>query len=1380
MKKTKLARTKAAQINKLKSKKTLKYVLGGVGIILVSSVSGAAYLFLNLDHYRSKINQLVLENTGYQLNYTRLTTGFDDFEPNLRISNLSLTNPKTQQTFFKLKHINLTLSYRSLFYLQPIFSDIGLSGSSLNFEYDQYNNLLLNHEILTNLATPSTSTFDWENFLLQQKNISLSNIDLILLDSKHKIRPLIIDKFYFNAQNTGSNQHHLNFNINFPRSHMEAKLDFTGSKLSQINDWSDGTLQVNNIGTKGYLINLTAKVAAGQLKSIDTTLDSNQQLINPYTIQVANISDFKGHISVKQLSSQRYQLDAPDLMVKTRYGYLFEHASINGELSLGAGGYLNVSKLKLAGINNFLKISDISDKLTLSGVIDSVNLNWKGKLFKPYDFNLATAFTDVSINSNESEVPSFNHLNGSINARESSGQIKLKLTNASFSYPKYIYQSYQINQFNSELNWQLESNNNVNLTWQQTNLQTPELNLTSFGNYKQAESHLNATINLNYLKLNQIYKLLPTSFSKATLKDLQTNLKAGSLNNIQIKINGKPQNFPFKNESGSFSLNGELRNTNYNFMPKWLGLTNLNGNLAIKNQNLTLKLNSGNLDQLSLNNTLFSINDITQNHLTMTGNIKINGSHEDYLDYFRQSPYATQITTLEDQLTKLTGNAQTNIILSLPLDNQQRLKFSGAYNLENSQLAFKSPALELSEIQGKLNFSQNGIETSRISAKTLNSIFEFHLLNQNELEISSPNFDYESAAALIEPQLTQLIHGNAPVMIKYNLQHQEIQFQSNLVGVQINAPAPLAKSESSTVSNLAVKLNLAPEEHRTLNFNYANQLAAHASFDRDFQLTNLYIGLGTNNLTPKINSSEESSPITIQAYLEQTHLQEWASFFKQLKPAESVNNNESQVLLSAEEQEQNESSTDFSQESETIHPHGLWPIHMTLNTNAFWLNNYNIVGGELKLQIDPELINAQLTTPDIEGSAEYLVEKNKLNLDLQRLILSSKNFYIPTESRNALGIESPAQYSESQIIAAFNLVSSESNPLSESNLATYPVLATVSLALQESDPLTYEDEDVASDENGGDFKNESAPKINIEKPKEVPNLPTTNLKIRNLYLEDYYWGSLSGHIYQQDDSLYLENFMIRNHAAMTRFNLTNHCMSCNESGEYVALNLHSDIYNFASLVVKLNQGDMFSKGSGALDLSATWPGGLSDFKRDQLNVRVGLNVNDGVLVHINPGLFGALMGVINLSALNISNINHFNFNSFFGKSLAYKNLNANIHMQNDVIEIENLDLLGDVAKINSFGNYYPQSNTVDTYLTVEPRLGGTIATTAGIVTLNPIIGMFVYFGEKLIGDPINKALAISYHVQGNIESPTMTQTKISKQLMQNFKSSLDFLQPGND
>lgn len=1373
MNKTKSPTPQATPKKILKPQKALKYLGYGASIIVVGSVFSVGYLFINLDHYQSKINRLILKQTGYQVSYLRLTTGFDGLEPNLRISNLSLRNPKTQQVFFKIKQINLTLSYSSLVYLQPIFSEISLSGSTLNLEYDAHNNLLLNHEILTNLAISSTSNFDWEKLFLQQKNVSVANINLSLLDSKHKIHPMIIDKLYFHAQNLGSNQHNLNLNVKFPNSHLEAKLNFDGAKLSQIDSWENGLLHINSVGNKGYLLDLNAKVDDGELKLIETTLDSNQQPVNSYTNQIANISDFKGHLSVKQITPQGYIISAPDLVLKTRYGYLFDHASIDGGFTLGTGGYLNLKRLKLAGVNNLLKISDINDKLTLSGTIDTVNLAWKGKILKPYDFNLTTNFSDLTLSSTEASIPSFNHLNGLINARESYGQIKLTMNNGTLSYPKFLYQPYQIQHFNSELNWKIESNNKVNLAWQQTNLQMPEINLSSFGNYRQVESSVNATIALNSLKLNQVYKILPTTVSKATIKDLQKNLTTGSLNKTIIKINGNPEKFPFKHESGSFTLNGEMNNTSYNFTPKWSGFTNMNGKLSAKNQSVNLKVTSANLNKLSLQGTNLGINDISQKHMTLIGDIHIAGSHEDYLDYASQSPYQAQVTALEDQITQITGSAHTNIKLNLPLDTPNHLKFSGSYTIESSQVSLKSPIMSISTIQGKLNFSQNGLEKSTVKAQTLNSPLELNLLNRNELSINSANLDYESVATLIKPQLLQVIHGSAPANVTYNLTTQQLQFHSNLFGVQIMAPAPLAKAES-TSSNLDLSLNLTTDHHQ-LQVNYAQQLAAQANFDSKFSLTKLYLGVGSNNLVPPATTIE-SAPININVFLEQTLINEWANFFKKLRSSESHSNeSESQEVLSEADLKQDESKENESHPEYTpVIEHKLWPINMNLTTNAFWLSNYNIVGGKVNLQIDPESIVAQIATPDIEGNAEYLITENKLNVDLQRLIFSSKNFYTAAESKP----ESLPQYTESQILTAFALVGGESNPLSESNLESYPILAGIHQILQAPDP-------VVEDEEANEYEylptlGESATEVPPlkEEPKEILDLPTTNIRIHDLYLEDYYWGSLSGHVYQQGDSLYLENFVIRNQALLTHFNLTNHCMSCsNEGGGYVALNLHSDIHNFGSFVIKLNQGDMFSKGNGTLDVSAEWPGGLADFKRDKVNARANLNINDGTLVHVNPGLFGALMGVINFSALNISNINHFSLNSFFGKSLAYKNLSANINMQNDVVEIENLELLGDVAKINSFGNYYPESNTVDTYVTVEPRIGGTVATTAGIITLNPIIGIFVYLGEKLIGDPINKALAISYHVEGNIENPTMKQTKISKQLMQNFKSSLNFLQP---
>jgi uncharacterized protein YhdP len=132
-------------------------------------------------------------------------------------------------------------------------------------------------------------------------------------------------------------------------------------------------------------------------------------------------------------------------------------------------------------------------------------------------------------------------------------------------------------------------------------------------------------------------------------------------------------------------------------------------------------------------------------------------------------------------------------------------------------------------------------------------------------------------------------------------------------------------------------------------------------------------------------------------------------------------------------------------------------------------------------------------------------------------------------------------------------------------------------------------------------------------------------------------------------------------------------------------------------------------------------------------------------------------------------------NSFFGKGFAFDTLNTKLYLNNNQIKIQTFEMVGPIAAVNTFGNLDFANNQIDTFLTLEPRLGGTVATTAGIVTLNPFIGFFVYAAEYLVGEPINKALAMSFHISGNMESPVMTPTKINKQIINNFTSSLNIL-----
>ena len=1341
---------------KFKLKSYAKYTGISLGLITAISIGSASYLFLTLDNHRKTIQKLVLEASGYAFNYDRLKTDFNTHaEPHLKITNLSLTNPQTKNTFFNLKELDLNLSYWSILYLQPIFSSIKIVGSSLYFEYNHKNDLILNDEVITNLAAESQTNFDFEEWFLNQKHIKINDLNLVLLDSKHKIQPFIVQNIDFENQNNDF-QHSYQLKVSFAHSHLATDFNFFGQRLSEPRDWNDANLVVYNVGNQGYLVNLSAKVDDGQLKFIRAELDSNQQILKDYFHDLSTISNFKGTILFKQESGLNYSLSAPDLIINTRYGYLFDHASINGKIKLGQGGSLEVNKLKLAGINNLLKISKISNDLTMDGSIDLLRLNWQGKLLKPHDFNLISVFSDIKLSSQESNIPSFDNLSGTLNARESSGELNLALQNSTIDYPKFLYYPYKWKNFSSTLNWQLESNNKVQLSWEKTQLQTDELQLDTTGSYNQQKNQLSILANINYLNLPNLYRLLPKTVSASVVNDLKSNLRNGKITDLNIKLDGTPESFPFKSGGGKFTLNGNFSNVDYTLMPKWTPVTNLSGILTGIDQTITANIKTANLGQLQINNTKLGINDTTQDNLILIADGQILGTHNQFIDYITHSPYNAEVNQLEQWL-EINGNAIAKFKAVLPLDHPQRLKLSGYYDVGNSQISLKQADININNIQGKVNFSQAGIQASNLTANMLDSDIELKALSNSKFELHSPNLNVSHIIESYFAPLESVITGQTQFDVSYDTHTNQLNVQSNLQGITINAPDPLGKFESETMllQGSYILGNQLPQANLTIGNNIIN---AQAHFDKSNNLHKLLIGIGTNQFNS--TSTHESAPIIVKAKLDNTFVNQWVEFFSTI-----MANKEKQATLKSTESTTSESnSNSLNDESSS-----LYPILFELNTNAIWLNNYNIVGGKISSLITTNEINTTINTPDIEGDIDYFIDENQVNAHLKRLIFSSANFYHGDLSQYVLpvSLESNMVYTQaSESTLAFESTNWLNNQLNNKKSAQQ--YFDLEKLLQES-ATTLSKDNLA-------IESATESQIISNEPTTIPNI---NLIIDNLYLENYYWGYLSGNIYQHDDSLFIENFSVENNAATTHFNLVNHCLSCTQSEKYVAVNAHSDIKDFGLFITKADQGNIFKKGQGTLDISAIWQGGISDYQRENVVLRADIDINDGVLLKVNPGLFGALMGVINMSSINVTNLNHFNFNSFFGKSFAFKNFSSSLLLESDVLKIEKIQMLGDVANVNAFGDYYLESNTINTYLTVEPRLAGTAATTAGIVTLNPLIGVLVYIGEKLIGDPINKALAISYHVEGNVESPTMTQTKISKQLMQNFKSSLNFLKPDN-
>lgn len=1328
---------------------------GGCILAIGGCIGIASILFLNADRYKNDLQTIVQNSTGFNLDYDKLKTGFTWYgQPYIIINNLRVSSIENHNQFFKLKQLHLTLSYASLWHFMPIFEQIIASDSDLNFEFDKNNHLLLNRQLILDLNHPTKSDFNFSKWLIYQKNIDVKNIDVVVLDSKHEILPLIIDDIKFNLNHDNDYENQLSLEAKLAHSKIKWQLEFDGDDLNDYKTWSDAVITVNSIGNRGYLVNAKAEVHDGEIQYIKGNLDSNKNTFTSYSKDYGDVNNFKGQLSFVKTDTDKYKLTASDLTLNTEYGYLFRDAKIDGNVKFDHGGSLNVTNLNLSGLNSLLKYSQNEQRLEFSGDIKTVNVKWSGKMLKPEDLNFTTTFQNVALKSSAENIPSFNNLSGSIYAEKSTGTAQLVMNNSQISAPKYLHQPIKIAQLQSSIKWQIESHNTINVSWLNSSIKTPDFNILTNGNFSQKESNLQSTIKIDNVNMANIYKYLPLSIDKATVNDLQKNL-TGHINDTTITINGNPRKLPFTNGGGKLAIIGKVNHANYLYANGWPKLSNVSGNISGTNQKLNFKTTSAEVGNLSISSGTISIADISSKSPMMTANGELNSNSKNFIDFILNTPLKKDIQSISEKIV-VDGTAKTLVKMQIPMERPEKLTLDGQYMMYDNTLSLKDDeSSNLQNISGKINFNQSGFRNGKLDAKLLGSNLEINIPNNHQIDALSPDFNYASLIDKINPKLETIISGRAKTNFAYDMNTEILKISSDLESVIINAPKPLQKVESIN-STLDVSINFKDNANTAIT-NYNNVLFNTTQFTPDWKIKKSQIGIGTNNLD--LAQDSDLYKISIKAKLENTYIDEWSSFVNQLSTDLKSDNKNDQIENDSESQ--NITNLDNKESEESI-----YPIGVEWNSNAFWYKNYNFDRGYSYFTVYPKLILGQIVTPDIEGKIAYSILDNHVSVDMHRLIIDSKNYSTPNykivesivSSSNESGT-AIVEESENTITEAFNPdVASLVKLKPESGINSINSLITKS-----------NDNQIANNEQDETIDNE----------ENIVNIPSVDFIIHNLYLQNYYLGEFRGNIFEQHDELYMDNATIKNNAGITRINMINHCVSCEDSNnKYVALNIHSDVNNFGNTMLKIDQGDMFKNGSGSADISAIWSGGIEDFNAQNLIAYASIYMKNGI-VNVKPGIFGALMGVINFSALNITNMNHFNFNSFFGQSFAYDSLNSNLYLEQGDLHIEKLELFGDVADVSSFGNYYLESKTVDTYLTVQPKIAGTIATTAGIVTLNPIIGGIIYLAQKLIGDPINKALAISYHVHGDVNNPTMTQTKISKQILQNFKSSINLL-PNDD
>jgi uncharacterized protein (TIGR02099 family) len=198
------------------------------------------------------------------------------------------------------------------------------------------------------------------------------------------------------------------------------------------------------------------------------------------------------------------------------------------------------------------------------------------------------------------------------------------------------------------------------------------------------------------------------------------------------------------------------------------------------------------------------------------------------------------------------------------------------------------------------------------------------------------------------------------------------------------------------------------------------------------------------------------------------------------------------------------------------------------------------------------------------------------------------------------------------------------------------------------------------------------------------------------------------------------------------------------------MNLKVEGSNLNALLGQFGFSEQLRGGVGKLEGRLSWPGHTYDLQIARLSGNFKVEATNGAFSKVQAGA-GKLLGLMSLQSLprRIT----LDFRDIFSNGFAFDRLGGDVRIENGVMFTENFEIVGPAAEVKMEGDVALPSERANLVFTVQPKLDETVALGAGLFTLNPLIGVAVFVGQKVAGNPFEKMFSYKYAVTGPWDNP---------------------------
>lgn len=1046
-----------------------------------------------------------------------------------------------------------------------------------------------------------------------------------------------------------------------------------------------------------------------------------------------NIAKLAGRVEYKAQEGG-YTVGSTALEIRTREGVVLpaadfsltlqnqaDAATAKGAVS-GNGIDLKVMAALIESFPAGKELRNFVARYQPRGEIVNTAFAWSGYLDRPSAYRIKGSLNHFGMNS-DGKNPGLTNFSGTIEGDDRGGEFSVASKMLVLDDPLIFRAPLKFDRFDSVGKWRV-TNDAIEVDLSNVNFANADLAGEFSGVYsrfrasgaraveEKGPGSLDIKGKFSRVKAVTVGNYLPNGIGQ-TRNYLERALQAGEISTADFAVKGELYEFPFHHgKGGTFTARAAIKEVDFRYNDDWPAAKNINGEISFDNTKFGLTIESAKILNTPIKRSTIVIADLADKTGAIVINLAADARAEEVTKFLRESPLATTIGGFT-KVVAIEGFGKLDLGITIPIvAGKDVIKVNGKYTLLR---ATAKPTIgpTVTNLTGMIAFTERGVQSSSLSGPSSaagNALQGIAYGNPVAITISggreagvtaefTTRADMTQLAEVLPFRLPRQVSGTADFRGKILAKAgtTEIAIDSNLVGVTSTLPYPIAKRAAEPRQLRVQFLNAAQPAERIRVTLAGNVLAI------------------TGASVDTVAAASALSPAAVVSDQPETRID--ARFQRRFDGAGVP-----VALLGGV-------ATIGETTAEVPIPEGIWLAGRLKQfdldmwraaTEGFYPPSSTIASAAPKNESLIAGFDFKL------GSLlAYGRQFGAMNLKGRH---GGEDWRFVVDSPEALGdfTWKPGAFNDRGSVRArlknFVLVDEAANPA--------PPVA-------------------------------EAHKDGLGEAIREADFPALDIVAEQFTLKDRWMGKLELRAIPQGANWKIEQLTISNgHVKLDMNGIWQRLgdpdgaqpatrNSLNTRSRTI-MNIKLDSSNLNALFAQFGFGDYLRGGTGGLEGKLAWPGHVYQMQLANLSGAFKVIARNGQFAKIEPGA-GKLLGLISLQSLprRIT----LDFRDIFSQGFAFNSIDGDVSVKDGIMFTENFQVVGPAADVRMAGDISLPSERQNLTMTVLPKLDESVAIGAGLATLNPVVGLAVYLGQKILQNPVEKIFSYQYAVSGSWDNP---------------------------